>query len=311
MGLSGSGKSTLVRTLIRLIEPTAGTIRIADQDVTAASPAELRELRRHSVSMVFQHFGLLAHRRVIDNVAFGLEIRGMAKDERLARARELLRARRPRGRREAVPRPALGRDAAAGRGRAGVRDEPRRDAVRRAVQRARPADPARHAGRGLPAPGGDGADDGLHHARPSRGAPARRPDRDHARRGDRPARYAGGGRGLARRRVRRELRPRRPAQPRPDAALDHARPGPGRGARRAAARRRVRRRATPCRRSPGATAPWSRWTATASSASSTEPPRSRRSPARAAERVRRRRCRHRRARRRRSSSSTVPGGGAG
>ena len=88
MGLSGSGKSTLVRTLIRLIEPTAGTIRIADQDVTAASSAELRELRRHRVSMVFQHFGLLAHRRVIDNVAFGLEIRGMAKDERMARARE-------------------------------------------------------------------------------------------------------------------------------------------------------------------------------------------------------------------------------
>jgi glycine betaine/proline transport system ATP-binding protein len=90
MGLSGSGKSTLVRTLIRLIEPTAGAIRIAEQDVTAASAAELRELRRHSVSMVFQHFGLLAHRRVIDNVAFGLEIRGMRKEERTLRARELL-----------------------------------------------------------------------------------------------------------------------------------------------------------------------------------------------------------------------------
>jgi len=90
MGLSGSGKSTLVRTLIRLVEPTAGTVRIADRDVTAASASELRELRRHSVSMVFQHFGLLAHRRVIDNVAFGLEIRGMAKGERLSRARELL-----------------------------------------------------------------------------------------------------------------------------------------------------------------------------------------------------------------------------
>ncbi|HEY7177763.1 MAG TPA: glycine betaine/L-proline ABC transporter ATP-binding protein [Gaiella sp.] len=90
MGLSGSGKSTLVRTLIRLIEPTAGKIRIADRDVTAASPAELRDLRRHSVSMVFQHFGLLAHRRVVDNVAFGLEIRGVPKEQRLARARELL-----------------------------------------------------------------------------------------------------------------------------------------------------------------------------------------------------------------------------
>jgi glycine betaine/proline transport system ATP-binding protein len=91
MGLSGSGKSTLVRTLIRLIEPTAGQISIAGQDVTAASANELRQLRRHSVSMIFQHFGLLAHRRVIDNVAFGLEVQGVGKSERLARAAEVLK----------------------------------------------------------------------------------------------------------------------------------------------------------------------------------------------------------------------------
>jgi glycine betaine/proline transport system ATP-binding protein len=91
MGLSGSGKSTLVRTLIRLIEPSAGRIRITGQDVMAADPGELRELRRHTVSMVFQHFGLLAHRRVLDNVAFGLEIQGVGKAERLARANEVLR----------------------------------------------------------------------------------------------------------------------------------------------------------------------------------------------------------------------------
>jgi glycine betaine/proline transport system ATP-binding protein len=91
MGLSGSGKSTLVRTLIRLIEPSAGEISITGQDVMAADSGELRELRRHTVSMVFQHFGLLAHRRVIDNVAFGLEIQGMDKSERLARAQEVLR----------------------------------------------------------------------------------------------------------------------------------------------------------------------------------------------------------------------------
>jgi len=90
MGLSGSGKSTLVRTLIRLIEPTAGRIEIDGTDVMAASKAELRALRRHTVSMVFQHFGLLAHRRVIDNVAFGLEVQGVAKAERLARAHEVL-----------------------------------------------------------------------------------------------------------------------------------------------------------------------------------------------------------------------------
>jgi glycine betaine/proline transport system ATP-binding protein len=91
MGLSGSGKSTLVRTLIRLIEPSAGKISIAGQDVMAAGGAELRELRRHTVAMVFQHFGLLTHRRVIDNVAFGLEIQGVGKAERLARAEEILR----------------------------------------------------------------------------------------------------------------------------------------------------------------------------------------------------------------------------
>jgi glycine betaine/proline transport system ATP-binding protein len=91
MGLSGSGKSTLVRTLIRLIEPTAGTIEIDNKRVTEASHDELRELRRHVSSMVFQHFGLLAHRRVVDNVAFGLEIQGMSKPERLARAEKVLK----------------------------------------------------------------------------------------------------------------------------------------------------------------------------------------------------------------------------
>ena len=91
MGLSGSGKSTLVRTLIRLIEPTAGSIEIDGRDVMSADANGLRELRRHTVSMVFQHFGLLAHRRVIDNVAFGLEVQGMAKSERLQRAEQMLR----------------------------------------------------------------------------------------------------------------------------------------------------------------------------------------------------------------------------
>jgi glycine betaine/proline transport system ATP-binding protein len=90
MGLSGSGKSTLVRTLIRLIEPSAGKITITGRDVMQADASELRELRRHTVSMVFQHFGLLAHRRVIDNVAFGLEIQGVPKAERLARAGDVL-----------------------------------------------------------------------------------------------------------------------------------------------------------------------------------------------------------------------------
>jgi glycine betaine/proline transport system ATP-binding protein len=90
MGLSGSGKSTLVRTLIRLIEPTAGRVELDGHDVTAAARKELLQLRRHTSSMVFQHFGLLAHRSVIDNVAFGLEVQGKPKAERLARAAEIL-----------------------------------------------------------------------------------------------------------------------------------------------------------------------------------------------------------------------------
>jgi glycine betaine/proline transport system ATP-binding protein len=90
MGLSGSGKSTLVRTLIRLIEPTAGSIAVDGRDVTAADRDELLQLRRHTVSMVFQHFGLLAHRTVLDNAAFGLEVQGVSKSERHARAAQVL-----------------------------------------------------------------------------------------------------------------------------------------------------------------------------------------------------------------------------
>ncbi|MBI5088671.1 MAG: glycine betaine/L-proline ABC transporter ATP-binding protein [Actinobacteria bacterium] len=90
MGLSGSGKSTLVRCLTRLIEPTAGTVHIHGTDVTAANDAQLLQVRRHTVSMVFQHFGLLPHRTLIDNVAFGLEIRGTDRKIRRDRAAEVL-----------------------------------------------------------------------------------------------------------------------------------------------------------------------------------------------------------------------------
>ncbi|WP_167345800.1 quaternary amine ABC transporter ATP-binding protein [Streptomyces roseochromogenus] len=90
MGLSGSGKSTLVRCLTRLIEPTAGTIAIDGEDVRAMDKSRLRELRRHRAAMVFQHFGLLPHRTVLDNVAYGLEIQGVGKAERRERAAEVV-----------------------------------------------------------------------------------------------------------------------------------------------------------------------------------------------------------------------------
>ena len=82
MGLSGSGKSTLIRCITRLIEPTAGSVHIGGVDVTAADADGLLEIRRHKVSMVFQHFGLLPHRTLADNVAFGLELRGVDRGER-------------------------------------------------------------------------------------------------------------------------------------------------------------------------------------------------------------------------------------
>jgi glycine betaine/proline transport system ATP-binding protein len=93
MGLSGSGKSTLVRCISRLTDPTRGEILMDGQDVLKMSDEQLRELRRHKVSMVFQNFGLLPHRRVIDNVAYGLEVRGVpraARQEQAARMIELV-----------------------------------------------------------------------------------------------------------------------------------------------------------------------------------------------------------------------------
>jgi len=90
MGLSGSGKSTLVRCLIRLIEPTVGEIAIDDQDILQYNQKQLNDLRRHKVAMVFQHYGLLPHKNVIDNAAWGLEIRGMDKGSRHARTQEVL-----------------------------------------------------------------------------------------------------------------------------------------------------------------------------------------------------------------------------
>jgi glycine betaine/proline transport system ATP-binding protein len=90
MGLSGSGKSTLVRCLSRLVEPTAGEVTLDGEDLLAADQAQLRELRRNKVSMVFQHFGLLPNRRVLDNVAYGLEVAGWQRNARHEKARSVI-----------------------------------------------------------------------------------------------------------------------------------------------------------------------------------------------------------------------------
>ena len=90
MGLSGSGKSTIIRMLNGLHDATAGTVEVQGDPLTGVSPARLRSLRRERIAMVFQHFALLPHRTVAANVAYPLEIRGVGKAERLAKAEEIL-----------------------------------------------------------------------------------------------------------------------------------------------------------------------------------------------------------------------------
>ncbi|MEU2825092.1 betaine/proline/choline family ABC transporter ATP-binding protein [Streptomyces sp. B27] len=90
MGLSGSGKSTLLRMLNGLLEPTAGRVLFDGQDLTALAPRELRQVRSTKISMVFQHFALFPHRSVLDNAAYGLEVQGVPKAERIERATEAL-----------------------------------------------------------------------------------------------------------------------------------------------------------------------------------------------------------------------------
>ncbi|SMG35993.1 quaternary amine ABC transporter ATP-binding protein [Paenibacillus aquistagni] len=91
MGLSGSGKSTLVRMFNRLIEPTSGEIWIKGQDVAKLNSSSLRQMRRQSIGMVFQKFALFPHRSVLENAAYGLEVQGVRKSERMEKAMEALR----------------------------------------------------------------------------------------------------------------------------------------------------------------------------------------------------------------------------
>lgn len=90
MGLSGSGKSTLIRMLNGLLEPTSGTVTVGSTNISGIPAKELREVRRHQVSMVFQHFALMPHRTVLENAAYALEVQGVGKQEREDRARSVI-----------------------------------------------------------------------------------------------------------------------------------------------------------------------------------------------------------------------------
>ncbi|HKU12389.1 MAG TPA: betaine/proline/choline family ABC transporter ATP-binding protein [Sinomonas sp.] len=90
MGLSGSGKSTIIRMVNRLIDATEGSITVDGKDVRSLPPAQLRSYRNRTINMVFQHFGLFPHKSLVDNVAFGLKVRGVDKAAREAKAAEAL-----------------------------------------------------------------------------------------------------------------------------------------------------------------------------------------------------------------------------
>ena len=104
MGLSGSGKSTLIRCVSRLVEPTAGSVLIAGQDILKASNKDLITLRRQKMGMVFQHFGLFPHMSVIDNVTFPLKVQGVSTAERKKRGVEVIQLVGLEGRETAYPR---------------------------------------------------------------------------------------------------------------------------------------------------------------------------------------------------------------
>ncbi|MGI9301459.1 MAG: quaternary amine ABC transporter ATP-binding protein [Gammaproteobacteria bacterium] len=104
MGLSGSGKSTMLRCITQLLKPTSGEVFFDGADITKVSRNELSELRRHKMGMVFQHFGLLPHRTVLENIAFPLEIQNIDRDTRIAKARELVEIVGLSGRESYFPR---------------------------------------------------------------------------------------------------------------------------------------------------------------------------------------------------------------
>lgn len=119
MGLSGSGKSTLLRCINRLIRPTSGEVIINGTDIAKVSDKELLQIRRKELAMVFQNFGLLPHRSVLHNIAFGLELQGVKKGEREQKAMESMQLVGLKGYENQMVSELSGGDAAACRAGAG------------------------------------------------------------------------------------------------------------------------------------------------------------------------------------------------
>ena len=192
MGLSGSGKSTLVRCLSRLIEPTSGKIEFDGKDLLTISDAELIELRRHKWAWCSSISRCCRISTSSTTSPFRSSVQGVDRDEREARAPEMIELVGLGGRENYYPARAVRRPAAARRHRAQPRRRARDLVSRRAVLRARSADPPRDAGRVPAAAERAEEDHRLHHPRFRRGDPARRPHRHHEGRRDRPDRHAGG-----------------------------------------------------------------------------------------------------------------------
>ena len=209
MGLSGSGKSTLLRMLNGLLEPTAGSVLVGDEEITGLDRRRLREVRQRRMSMVFQHFALLPHRSVAENAAYALEVRGVDRRTRLAAAREALAMVGLED--EADRRPdelSGGMQQRVGLARA-LASEADLLLMDEAFSALDPLIRREMQDQLLDLQAPAGPDDRLHHPRPQRGHAARRPGRGHAQRPDRPHRDAGGDPRRPGRRVRGPLPGRR------------------------------------------------------------------------------------------------------
>ena len=206
LGPSGCGKTTTLRMIGGFEEPTEGRIFLGDQDVVGLPPY------KRDVNTVFQSYALFPHMTIEDNVAFGLERKGVPEGAAEGKGRGDARARRPHRLRQAQAQAALGRAAAARRTRPRAREPTTCPPSRRAVRRARPQAAKEHAAGAQADPAGGRDHVRPRHARPGGGDDDGRHDRGHERRQDRAARPAGGALRAPRDRVRRRV-PRRLESP--------------------------------------------------------------------------------------------------